>query len=229
MSESGKCINTVPGQPLKLPLFEFAKSQNLYHFDPDKPDDDDLILKPKFKGDWTKDVENFRSEHFNYSMEKEHMRMQHEEWNNLRYDVSRFLTKMHVNPETQPMLEKMRKHIPLDPERNIQVQMTCQQPGQYIPYHMDVLTSTGLQPKEVVERGRRIIVFLTDWLPGEFMVWGNTSISHWKAGWILTYPALKYPHATANSSHHAGYRLRCSGATTQETLDWINSDEIIDL
>jgi len=47
-------------QQVRTPLFDFAKTQNLYHFDIDQPDDDDIILKPKFVGDWEQDILNFR-------------------------------------------------------------------------------------------------------------------------------------------------------------------------
>ena len=32
---------------VRVPLFDFAKKLNLYHFDIDQPDDNDIILKPK--------------------------------------------------------------------------------------------------------------------------------------------------------------------------------------
>ena len=45
---------------VKLPLFEFAKKQKLYHFDLDKPDDKDLVFKPKFKCNWSHELANFK-------------------------------------------------------------------------------------------------------------------------------------------------------------------------
>ena len=213
---------------VRVPLFDFAKQQNLYHFDITQPDDNDIILKPKFIGDWQKDLDNFKPRPTDFNLEKQHTRMQIEEWMNLRYDISKFFSKM-IPDETTPIIKKMAEAIPFDSKENIQMQITEQKPGQYIPYHMDVLTSSGIEASKVIKNGYRIIIFLTDWKPGEFMIWGTTPIQKWKAGWILAWPALKYPHGTANSSHHAGYRCRISGLATKETMDWIASDRLIDV
>ena len=210
---------------VRVPLFDFAKKQNLYHFDIDKPDDDDIILKPKFRGDWEKDLDNFKPRPTDFNLNKKYTKMQIEEWMNLRYDISKFFSKM-VPDDTTPTIKKMSEVIPFDRNEKIQSQVTEQKPGQYIPYHMDVLASSGIEAKKVIQNGYRIIVFLTDWMPGEFMMWGTTTIQKWKAGWILAWPALKYPHGTANASHHVGYRLRCSGLATDETMAWIHSDKI---
>lgn len=213
---------------VELPLFDFAKTQNLYHFDLDKPDDDDIVFKPKFKCNWTHELDNFKPRPTSFDLSREHTRMQVEEWLNLRYDVSKFLQKM-IPDETVPILQRLGNAIPFDRTEILQIQITEQKPGQYIPYHMDVMASTGLEAQKVIERGYRTIVFLTDWLPGEFMIWGTTVIQKWKAGYILSWPALKYPHGTANSSHHAGYRMRWSGLVDQEYHDWLASDEIIEI
>lgn len=216
-------------QNIPTPLFDFAKTQNLYHFDLDKPDDDDIILKPKFAGDWTDDLANFKAKPTHFDMSKEHTQMQLEEWIGLRYDITKFLSKMDPSEELTPKIKKIADSVPMDRDETIQSLITRQEPGQYIPYHMDVLTSSGIESSKVVERGYRAIVFLTDWQPGEFMIWGTTPIMKWKAGWVLAWPALKYPHGTANSSHHAGYRLRVSGLATDEFMDWLADDSIIDV
>ena len=213
---------------VKLPLFDFAKTQKLYHFDIDKEDDDDIIFKPKFKCNQTHELDNFKPRPTDFNLEREYTRMQVEEWLNLRYDVSKFLQKMSPD-DTVPILQKLGASIPMDKNETPQVQITEQKPGQYVPYHMDIMASTGIESKKVVERGYRVIVFLTDWLPGEFMIWGTTVIQKWKAGHILAWPALKYPHSTANASHHTGYRMRWSGLVTDDFHKWINNDEIMEV
>ena len=213
---------------VKLPLFDFAKTQKLYHFDIDKEDDDDIIFKPKFKCNWTHELDNFKPRPTDFNLDREYTRMQVEEWLNLRYDVSKFLQKMSPD-DTVPILQKLGASIPMDKNETPQVQITEQKPGQYVPYHMDIMASTGIESKKVVERGYRVIVFLTDWLPGEFMIWGTTVIQKWKAGHILAWPALKYPHSTANASHHTGYRMRWSGLVTDDFHKWINNDEIMEV
>ena len=87
----------------------------------------------------------------------------------------------------------------------------------------------GIEADKVIKNGFRVIVFLTDWMPGEFMLWGTTTIQKWKAGWILAWPALKYPHGTSNVSHHVGYRVRCSGLATEETMEWVKNNDIIEV
>ena len=213
---------------VKLPLFDFAKTQKLYHFDIDKEDDDDIIFKPKFKCNWTHELDNFKPRPTDFNLEREYTRMQVEEWMNLRYDVSKFLQKM-APDDTVPTLQRLSASIPMDKNETLQVQITEQKPGQYVPYHMDIMASTGIETKKVIEKGYRILVFLTDWLPGEFMIWGTTVIQKWKAGYILAWPALKYPHSTANASHHTGYRMRWSGLVTDEFHKWLNSDEIMEV
>ena len=160
---------------VELPLFEFAKKQKLYHFDLDKPDDNDIIFKPKFKCNWTHELDNFKPRPTDFNLEREHTRMQVEEWLNLRYDVGKFLQKM-IPDDTVPLLKKLGDSVPLDKNETLQIQITEQKPGQYIPYHMDVMASTGIDAQKVIDRGYRVIVFLTDWLPGEFMIWGTTVI-----------------------------------------------------
>jgi len=213
---------------VKLPLFDFAKTQKLYHFDIDKKDDDDIIFKPKFKCNWAHELDNFKPRPTDFNLEREYTRMQVEEWLNLRYDVSKFLQKM-APDDTVPTLQRLEASIPMDKNETLQVQITEQKPGQYVPYHMDIMASTGIETKKVIEKGYRVIVFLTDWLPGEFMIWGTTVIQKWKAGYILAWPALKYPHSTANASHHTGYRMRWSGLVTDEFHKWLNSDEIMEV
>ena len=68
---------------VRLPLFEFAKKQNLYHFDYDKPDDDDIIFKPKFKADWENELDNFIGRPPVFDLTKELTRMHFEECLNL--------------------------------------------------------------------------------------------------------------------------------------------------
>jgi hypothetical protein len=213
---------------VELPLFNYAKKQNLYHFDLDKPDDDDLIFKPKFKCNWTHELDNFKPRPTDFNLNREHTRLQVEEWLNLRYDISKFLQKM-IPDDTVPTLKRLADAIPFDNSEILQVQITEQKPGQYIPYHMDVMASTGIEAEKVIKNGYRVLLFLTDWLPGEFMIWGNTVVQKWKAGHILAWPALKYPHGTANASHHAGYRMRWSGIANDEFHRWLQNDEILEV
>ena len=118
--------------------------------------------------------------------------------------------------------------VPFENEKK-QIFITEQKSCHYIPYHLDILASSGLDAKKVIKNGYRMLIFLTDWWPGEFMIWGNTNITGWKAGWILAWPALKYPHGTANISHHTGYRVRISALAGDTFHDWIKDPAIIEI
>ena len=190
---------------VRVPLFDFAKQQNLYHFDIDQPDDNDIILKPKFIGDWQKDLDNFKPRPTDFNLEKQHTRMQIEEWMNLRYDISKFFSKM-IPDETTPIIKKMAEAIPFDSKENIQMQITEQKPGQYIPYHMDVLTSSGIEASKVVKNGYRIIIFLTDWRIGQVFGCVDESITKWKAGDVFTFEDDDY-HWSANTGMSDKYTI----------------------
>ena len=210
----------------KTPLFDYAKQQGLYHFDENKPDDNDLVFKSKFKGTWGEELDHFVVEKTtSFDLSNKFTRYQIQEWLNLGYQFDRHNGKMNPNEHT-PVINKIIDSIPFLPDTK-QSLITQQKPCHYLPYHADVLTSTGLDANKVIKQGYRMLVFLTKWMPGQFMTWGNTNISHWKAGDILFWPALKYPHATANLSHHDAFRLRISGLGDQQLLDWVNNDEII--
>ena len=215
-------------ETIKTPLFNFAKKQNLYHFDHDAPDDNDIIFKPKFTGEWQHELEHFVTEQKAFvDMENEYTKMQVQEWLNLGYDFHKFNGKMVPNENT-PMIKKMAEMVPFENEKK-QIFITEQKSCHYIPYHLDILASSGLDAKKVIKNGYRMLIFLTDWWPGEFMIWGNTNITGWKAGWILAWPALKYPHGTANISHHTGYRVRISALAGDTFHDWIKDPAIIEI
>jgi len=212
----------------KTPLFDYAKQQGLYHFDESKPDDKDLVFKPKFKGKWIHELKNFIvEEKTSLDLSNKFTRYQIQEWLNLGYQFDRHNGKMKPNSNT-PVINKIIDTIPFLPG-NKQSIITQQKTCHYLPYHADMLASTGLDANKVITQGYRMLVFLTKWMPGQFMTWGNTQISNWGAGDILFWPAVKYPHATANLSHYDAYRLRISGLGDQRLLDWINDDKIINV
>ena len=108
-----------------------------------------------------------------------------------------------------------------------QIVMTEQCVGQNIPMHMDVNASAsdaGFSIQDTIDRGIRIILFVTDWEPGQVFMMGNRTISQWRSGETLYWPVTKYPHGTYNGSHKTCYRIRISGLSTQKFYDTIKND-----
>jgi hypothetical protein len=105
--------------------------------------------------------------------------------------------------------------------------MTEQRVGQNIPMHMDVNASAsdaGFGIEDTIERGIRIILFVTDWEPGQVFMMGNRTLSQWRAGETLYWPVTKYPHGTYNGSHKICYRIRISGLATKKFYQTIKND-----
>ena len=92
---------------------------------------------------------------------------------------------------------------------------------------MDVNASAsdaGFTLEDTIKRGVRIIVFVTDWEPGQVFMMGNRTLSQWRAGETLYWPVTKYPHGTYNGSHKTCYRIRISGLSTKKFYDTIKND-----
>ena len=108
-----------------------------------------------------------------------------------------------------------------------QIVMTEQAVGQNIPMHLDVNASAsdaGFTIDDTIKRGVRIIVFVTDWEPGQVFMMGNRVMTQWHAGNTLFWPVTKYPHGTYNGSHQSCYRIRISGLATEHFNKVIQND-----
>lgn len=217
---------------IKAPLFDEVKKYELYHFDKNLPDDNDIVFKPKFRGQWLDELDNFSPQQYEYNFERESTRMNWQHWVNIGYNPNSMSARMPVDKKIHKKISKIVDHIPFDESVSTQTYITEQKPMQHIPYHVDMLGTfnDGLNDqKKIAKLGYRVLVFLTDWWPGEFMQWGNTTITKWKSGDILGWPAMKYPHGTANVSLHTGYRLRLSGLISKEFESWIKNDSLIEI
>lgn len=211
-------------------LFDYVKENNVsgYHYDKNIDDSNDplLVVKKKFSGDWHHELQNFNvKQTISYNLENPYTRLQWQHWLSLNYDPNKFSDKCAVDISKHPKISKIVDSIALEKK---QVWLTRQKPGCYVPYHHDVLSSAeGIDLNESRERGVRILVHLNDWTPGEFMIWGTRNLMNWKAGDIVAWPAVRFPHATANASFQYGYRLRISGLKTQEFEEFLKSDDVI--
>jgi len=213
-------------------LFDYVKENNIsgYHYDIDRSDDDHPLLhfKSKFKGDWNEEIERFKvKQTINFDLDNPTTRLQWKHWLALGYDPHKFSEKAEINAIDHPKIQKIVDAIQLE---NKQVWITRQKPGCYVPYHHDVLSSAkDIDIDQSKELGIRILVFLNDWTPGEFMIWGTKNVMKWKAGDILTWPACHFPHATANAGFRNGYRLRISGLRTSAFEEFVKSNEVLEI
>lgn len=210
----------------KKSSFTLAKEQGLYHFDYDLPNDNDIILKRKFKGDFVNEISSYKHEWtYNLDVTNHNAQLTIAEWLEAGYDFTKQNHKMRANEHT-PLANKIINSVPFE---NSESMIMWQPPFHHIPFHLDHLKTTPMPEEDKLTKGYRMLIMLTDWWPGEFMIWGSETIDHWKAGDVLLWPACKYPHGTANISHHTGYRIRIGGTLGSDFWEWMNSDEIVEV
>lgn len=101
-----------------------------------------------------------------------------------------------------------------------------QRPGQMFNIHIDKLWD---RCPEDPERVCRIMIFLSDWEPGQFFSYGTCTLQHWRAGDVMTFDWADVPHASANASRNARPVLMITGLKserTQELLSHAQFDKI---
>ena len=123
------------------------------------------------------------------------------------------LTDINDYLEDMPMLMAMGDFFGLE---NIKRRVHYQLPGQMFNYHIDKLWD---RCPEDPDRIVRITVNLTDWLPGQFVMYGTGLHSHWHAGDIHIFDWKNVPHATANASKAARPTLQLTGLKTDRTRE----------
>ena len=102
-----------------------------------------------------------------------------------------------------------------------------QKTGQMFTTHIDPLQRTyykdGNGDVDLVDYGYdvldivRITVMLEDWVPGQFVIYGNTVYQQWKAGETIIHDWPNIPHATANASERSRSTLQVTGLRTEKT------------
>ena len=86
-----------------------------------------------------------------------------------------------------------------------------QEPGMFNLWHNDEYGSYGSRDKSQI---RRVLVFLTDYRPCQFLQWDETLFQNWSAGDIIC-DWGKMSHGTANASEHTRVMLRLTGVATE--------------
>jgi hypothetical protein len=209
------------------PSFHGAQAQKRYHWDIDQSNDSDVTYKAKFRGNWQAELDLFQPREFDVDLSQPQNSLQWEEWLRLGYNINSWSRKMAVDPTKMPKIHQCYTHMAF--HSPYQCWLTEQKPMQHVPLHVDYPHISGIPQSIMDKHGWRILVFLSDWWPGEFVICGTEIYSHWQAGWVLAFPICKYPHATANMSHHSGFRLRTAGLITPALREWLAADSVIDI
>lgn len=193
--------------------WEQTKLQSSYHFDCFQHDYrwDTLIGLGKFSGDWSEDliqiIENSYPANW-MTIDLEHAESnvgsipEHAKINNI-------IT--HVNWKKPPIFLKM---IDLFKLENVSSRFHIQKPGELLNLHLDRL---GVECPQHPERIIRIMIQLTDRMPGQFFEFGNHQWNVWKAGDTATFDWKNVPHSSANTGHYPRVTLQLTGLKTHLT------------
>lgn len=96
----------------------------------------------------------------------------------------------------------------------LRTRVHVQFPGQMFAMHIDKLWHRfPNDPKKII----RLVVNLSDYEPGQLMIYGNSVFTQWTQGDIHCFDTLNVPHATANLSTKPRAILIITGVRTPET------------
>tara|TARA_A100001515_G_scaffold109477_1_gene90399 strand:+ start:1938 stop:2621 length:684 start_codon:yes stop_codon:yes gene_type:complete len=211
-------------------LYNFVKCEiSQYHFDKWKDDNNEHDMKYKtfrIMTNFEDLIENFQgTPGTDPDLTRPTTKKHYDLWNQIGYDSkSTFGRRQDLIKTKTHFGTTLADILGLDYP---QIVMTEQRVGQNIPMHMDVNASAsdaGFGIEDTIERGIRIILFVTDWEPGQVFMMGNRTLSQWRAGETLYWPVTKYPHGTYNGSHKICYRIRISGLATKKFYQTIKND-----
>jgi len=212
--------------------WEWTKERSKYHFDYTRRDQPGEYYFPlgRFEGDWSEDLAQAldtekttstwatRSHGMYYDKitgtAVNSPMIPQEEYDLVKagYSTDLKLTDVVERIKIGPSILKMFEYFELE---DPWVRLHVQQPGQMFNYHIDKLYDRTDDPDNVV----RIVVFLADWLPGQFYQYGTLPLSHWKAGDVHTFSWRDVPHATANASRGVRPILFMTGQKTEKTRE----------
>lgn len=118
--------------------------------------------------------------------------------------------------ERCPIVRSMVDFWQLSPgdSPSINYRIHCQMPGEAFGMHMDKLVHRKPEdPGSII----RIFVHLTDWEPGQVIMYGNDCHWQWRKGDIHTFDHMNLPHATTNLSRVPRPMLSIVGCRTAGT------------
>jgi len=123
---------------------------------------------------------------------------------------------ININTSVYPALNNIIRTVGLDGCQSV---LMCQHPGMYQLRHTDKLASYGDADPDTL---LRLMIFLTPQTCGQFLQWGDESITGAEPGDMLVWDWQTVPHATANASDEARVMLRLTGVITQKTKNLLS-------
>jgi hypothetical protein len=103
---------------------------------------------------------------------------------------------------------------------NVSYRAHVQLPGQCFGLHIDKLWHRcPTNPARIV----RLILCLEDYEPGQILLYGNSTVTQWRAGDIHMFDTLNVPHATVNLSTKARPNITITGLRTAATDELLMS------
>lgn len=129
----------------------------------------------------------------------------------------RNLVLTNMEHEISPAFQHMIDTIGLEKSYNrIHVQWT----GQVFNWHKDKLARYNRDdPSKVL----RVVVMLTDWIPGHFYQYDDITYRDWKSGDIHTFDWQTAYHCTANASLQPRVSLVTTGIIGDKTREFLNN------
>jgi len=98
--------------------------------------------------------------------------------------------------------------------KRMRTRIHVQMPGQMFSMHIDKLWHRyPNDPKKIL----RICVMLSDYEPGQVLVYGNSVFTQWREGAVHCFDTLNVPHSTANMSRVPRFMMVITGIRTEET------------
>lgn len=184
-----------------------------------------MKLLGRFFGQWQQDIHNVIStakpfdwsglRNFNKEIYPNAETAQYQDQYSIEHNEHSVLTN--VEHSVPPTLQKIVDTVGLlDVHSRIHVQHT----GQVWDWHKDTLTHINpTHPDQVL----RVIVMLTDWVPGHFYQYNDVTYRDWKAGDIHTFDWATEFHCTANASQIVRVSMVMTGIVGTATQEFLNN------
>jgi hypothetical protein len=208
--------------------YEYTKTFSNYHFDKFKEEHEGEWYHKlgRFTGDWSADVDKIieKSKELGWDQSTKQglrpgfpggespMKAQ-EEYDRIQHgldktDQTNLVLENYL--DQFPKIKAMVDHWCLEkPSYRAHVQW----PGQFFGTHIDKLWHRNpTDPSRIV----RLIITLSDWEPGQFIMYGNSTLMQWHAGDVHIFDTLNVPHGTANISTTPRPNITITGLRTPE-------------
>ncbi len=209
--------------------WDWCVDHSEYHFT-DKKDEvgEWFDIIGTFDGDWHDDLEKFKKESSPINWETRKFYAGSDDVSPMLEQEEYDIIKGGGNPKKlqlcnkvtdfsdYPQLTKMIDFLGLEGgDDEFKARGHMQYTGQMFNMHIDKLWD---QCPEDPERVARFIIFLDDWRPGQFLMYGNL-FHEWSAGEVVTFDWPNVPHATANASNHPRPALVITGLKSDKTRE----------